>query len=163
MNARILVLADTHLRPGQLERLPTEVWNAADRADLIIHAGDMTCQELLDALTKSAPVHAVRGNNDLGHLDGLPDTLDVQIAGVAIGVVHDSGPRAGRENRMHRRFPDAALVVFGHSHEPVDVVTGHGQQLFNPGSPTTRRRQPRCSYGWVIIANGVPTTRIVLL
>jgi len=67
--------------------------------------------------------------------------------------VHDAGPAAGRPARLRRWFPGAALVVFGHSHIPMDRAET-GQRIFNPGSPTDRRRQPRGTLGLLDVADG---------
>ena len=83
-----------------------------------------------------------------------PETLDVELAGVRVGMVHDSGPARGREGRMAERFPDCDLVVFGHSHIPWDTVGPGGQMLFNPGSPTGHRRQPHRTAGVVRLEGG---------
>ena len=71
-----------------------------------------------------------------------------------MAMVHDSGARKGRENRMRRWFPDADVVVFGHSHDPVDAEGTDGQRLFNPGSATQRRRQPQASFGVLEVEDG---------
>lgn len=163
MLTRLLVLADTHIKADALERLPDVVWDAAAEASAILHAGDVVCTELLDELGRHAPVHAVLGNNDVGRVDFLPDRCRLSFDGIRIAMVHDSGPRSGREGRMHRWFPDDDVVVFGHSHEPVDVVTTHGQRLFNPGSPTQRRRQPNCSFGTISVIDGEARTKIISL
>lgn len=158
---RVLVLADTHLGVD-LTKLPAEVWAEASGADVVLHAGDVVTRDLLDALGALAPVHAVLGNNDRGLVGQLPDRLELDLAGVRVGMVHDSGARAGRERRMRRWFPDAQLVVFGHSHEPVDAVGEDGQRLFNPGSAVQRRRQPRRTIGLLELADGhVADHRIV--
>lgn len=149
----MLVLSDTHLGAA-LERLPAEVWAMADRADAIVHAGDVTGPELLAALGERAPLHAVLGNNDHGLEPTLPEVLELELGGVAIGVVHDSGATAGRAARMRRRFPDAAVVVFGHSHDPVVERTDDGLLLVNPGSPTQRRRQPVHTVAWLELDAG---------
>jgi uncharacterized protein len=152
----VLVLADTHLTGDGLDRLPSTVWRALDRATAVLHAGDVTEAELLHRLGSSVPVHAVLGNND-HQLDGqLPERLELAIGGHRIAMVHDSGARVGRELRLRRWFPHAALVVFGHSHLPLNAPSGHGQLLFNPGSPTQRRRAPQATFGWITIgARGV--------
>jgi uncharacterized protein len=150
----VLVLADTHLRADQLERLPEAVRRHAETADVILHAGDVVSAALLDDLSAHAPVHAVRGNNDHGLRDRLPETVELAIEGVRIAMVHDSGTRQGRPRRMHRRFPDAGIVVFGHSHDPVAEEGVEGQFLFNPGSPTQRRRQPEHTIGLLDLRDG---------
>jgi putative phosphoesterase len=150
---RVLVLSDTHLG-ADLGKLPPEVWDELDRADVVLHAGDVLTQDLLDALGRRAPVHAVLGNNDRALVGRLPDRIEVELGGVRVGMVHDSGVRAGRELRMRRWFPRADLVVFGHSHEPVDAEGLDGQRLFNPGSAVQRRRQPRRTIGRLDLADG---------
>jgi len=149
----VLVVSDTHLG-ADLGKLPAEVWAAADRSDVILHAGDVVTGELLDALGQRAPVHAVLGNNDRGLIGRLPDRLELELAGVRVAMVHDSGARAGRERRMRRWFPEADLVVFGHSHEPIDQEGVDGQRLFNPGSAVQRRRQPHRTIGELRLADG---------
>lgn len=159
---RILVLADTHMRPDRDRDLPAVVWREALDVDVILHAGDVTTGHLLDALGRCAPVHAVLGNND-GELRGLvPETVELVLGGVRVGMIHDSGPSAGRAARMRRRFPDADLVVYGHSHIPLDEAGVDGQILFNPGSCTERRRQPHHTYGLLELVDGeVRERRIV--
>jgi putative phosphoesterase len=151
----IIVLSDTHIRHGSRRRLPDPVYAALGDADLILHAGDLLVPELLEDLSGFAPVRAVLGNNDVSELVGvLPDQLVFEHEGVRIAMVHDAGPSAGRAARMHRLFPDAALVVFGHSHIPCDKQGVDGQRLFNPGSPTERRRQPRHTFGIIDVEDG---------
>ncbi|MFL6205995.1 MAG: metallophosphoesterase family protein [Acidimicrobiales bacterium] len=137
---RVLALSDTHLTQASLRRMPPEVWTMADAADVILHAGDVIDAAVLDALGERAPVHAVLGNNDRGLR--LPEVVELELAGVALAMVHDSGARAGRARRMARRFPGARVVLFGHSHDPLLEEGDAGQLLVNPGSPTQRRRQP---------------------
>jgi putative phosphoesterase len=125
------------------------------RADLILHAGDVCTASVLDELSSYAPVRVVRGNND--GLDvlawGAPETLELDLAGLPVAVVHDSGQATGRHARLGRRFPSARLVVFGHSHIPVDQAAD-GLRIFNPGSPTDRRRQPQGTFGLLRIDDG---------
>jgi putative phosphoesterase len=140
---RVVVLADTHIRRGGSRRLPDAVYAELGRADVVLHAGDVLVPELLDELRRFAPVHAVLGNNDDVELARvLPETQLLTIDGVRVGMIHDSGARAGRPGRMRRRFPGADVVVFGHSHQPVCEVGVDGQLLVNPGSPIERRRAP---------------------
>jgi putative phosphoesterase len=148
-----LVLADTHLR-ADLSGLPSEVWDALDGADVVLHAGDVLTADLLDALRARVPVHAVLGNNDVALRGRLPERLEMELGGVRVAMVHDSGARVGREHRMRRWFPDAQLVVFGHSHEPLDAEGVDGQRLFNPGSAVQRRRQPRRTMGLIDLVDG---------
>jgi putative phosphoesterase len=151
---RVVVLADTHIRRGSRRRLSDAVVAELEHADVILHAGDLLVPELLDELSGFAPVHAVLGNNDQELVGCLPEHLVVDIDGVRIAMVHDSGARAGRAGRMRRRFPDAALVVFGHSHIPADELGIDGQLLFNPGSPTERRGQPHHTLGRLELIDG---------
>lgn len=150
---RVLVLADTHLG-ADLAKLPAEVWSQLDRCDVVLHAGDVVTRDLLDALGERAPVHAVLGNNDGSLVGWLPDRLELELGGVRVGMVHDSGTKAGRERRMRRWFPGTDLVVFGHSHEPVDSFGVDGQRLFNPGSAVQRRRQPQRTIGLLELSGG---------
>lgn len=146
---RALVLADTHVADGSLRRLPEAVLALAAEADVILHVGDVTGPRLLAELARYAPVHAVLGNNDAALAGRLAEELVVDLDGVAVAMVHDSGPRAARERRLRRRFPAAAVVLFGHSHIPFDGEGVDGQRLFNPGSPTQRRAQPERTVGWL--------------
>lgn len=120
--------------------MPATAWAHLRRADVILHAGDVVGPELLAELRALAPVHAVLGNNDHRLAGVLPETVETVIDGVRVAVVHDSGARAGRPGRMHRRFPAADLVVFGHSHQPAHEEGVEGQRLLNPGSATWKRR-----------------------
>lgn len=139
MSQLAVVLADTHI-PRRAKALPDSLLPHLNRADLILHAGDLMDLALLDTLTGYAPVKAVRGNLDPP--DGqLPEMLEFEFGGVPIAMVHDSGPKKGRRNRMRRRFPEARVVVFGHSHIPW-LEDEEGLLLLNPGSPTDKRRQP---------------------
>ncbi len=160
---RVVVLADTHVRRGGRRELPTSGLGHLRRADVILHAGDVLEQWFLDDLAELAPVHAVLGNNDVG-LD-LPERLQVELEGVRIGMVHDSGARTGRQARMHRWFPSCDLVVFGHSHIPFDGRgQGGTQRLLNPGSPTDKRTQPHHTLAVLEVDNAmIRRTRIVEL
>jgi putative phosphoesterase len=132
-------------------------------ADVVLHAGDVCVAPVLDELAQYAPVTAVCGNNDGPDVVewGAPETVELDLAGLRVAMIHDSGQAAGRTARMRRRFPEADLVVFGHSHIPMDV-TGDGVRVFNPGSPTGRRRQPHGTVGLLDIEDGqLVSARIV--
>lgn len=150
----VVVLSDTHIRRGGSRRLPDAAYAHLDTADLVLHAGDVLVGEVLDELAGFAPVHAVLGNNDVELVGVLPETLLVEVDGVRIAMIHDSGPSAGRPGRMRRRFPGADVVVFGHSHIPWDAEALDGQLLFNPGSPTERRAQPAHTLGTLDLEDG---------
>lgn len=164
-----MVLADTHIRrtgshsAPALGRLPDAAYAHLEQADVILHAGDILVGEVLDELRGFAPVHAVLGNNDTELLGLLPETLSLDLDGVRLAMVHDSGPAAGRAGRMRRRFPDAGVVVFGHSHIPWDDAGVDGQLLFNPGSPTERRSQPHRTLGTLDLDGGRVVSRIHIL
>ena len=158
---RVVVLADTHVRRGGRKVVPQAAVEHLRRADAILHAGDVLEQWFLDDLAEIAPVSAVLGNNDVD-LD-LPERLEVVLDGVRIGMVHDSGNRTGREARLARWFPACDLVVFGHSHAPIDI-RGHSQRLLNPGSPTDKRTQPHHTLALLDLAGGrMARTQIVEL
>jgi hypothetical protein len=151
---RVAVLSDTH-GPRHWQACPPAVAEHLRGADRILHAGDVCIPDVLDELSTFAPVLVVRGNNDGTGVAawGAPDRLDFELDGLPVGMVHDSGPAVGRGARLRRMFPQARLVVFGHSHIPLDEV--HGQQrIFNPGSPTDRRRQPHGTMGLLEIEAG---------
>ncbi|HEX3946757.1 MAG TPA: metallophosphoesterase family protein, partial [Acidimicrobiales bacterium] len=135
------------------------VLEALARAQVILHAGDVVSPAALDgfralAAGSGARFHAVLGNNDGALAGSLPETVLVELGGVRVGMVHDAGRREGRPARLHRRFPAADLVVFGHSHVPCDEIGMGGQRLFNPGSPTQRRAQPERTVGLLELAGG---------
>lgn len=153
----VLLLADTHLGEGQSRRLVERLGDHLETADVIIHAGDVTDASVLAALSEFAPVHAVLGNNDHGPV--LPQRLVVVLDGCDVGVVHDSGPAAGRSTRLRRWFPEADVVVFGHSHLPwheVDVRPEdcHVQHHVNPGSAMQRRSAPHHTAGLLRVHEG---------
>ncbi|MBO4275138.1 metallophosphoesterase family protein [Microbispora triticiradicis] len=151
---KVVVLADTHA-PRRWKSCPPAVARHLRGADLILHAGDVCTAEVLVELSAYAPVRAVLGNNDGPDVAawGAPETLELDLGGLRVGMIHDSGQTTGRTARMRRRFPGADLVVYGHSHIPMDV-TGDGVRVFNPGSPTDRRRQPHGTIGLLDIAGG---------
>jgi putative phosphoesterase len=161
---RVGVVADTHLRRGWARQLPAKAVVELERTDVILHAGDLVIPEVLDRLGELAPVHAVLGNNDAELVGALPEELVLDLEGVRVAMVHDSGPLSGREARLRRRFPDADVVVFGHSHIPWDAAGVDGQWLLNPGSPTERRRQPSKTMATMDLDGGrLVATRIVVV
>jgi len=151
---KIVALSDTHA-PRRWRACPPPVARHLRGADLILHAGDVCTAAVLDELSGFAPVQAVRGNNDGPDVAawGAPGAIELDLAGLRVAMIHDSGPAAGRSARMRRRFPDADLVVFGHSHIPLDK-SGDGVRIFNPGSPTDRRRQPHGTIGLLMVSAG---------
>jgi hypothetical protein len=144
----IAVISDTHMPRGS-RRLPPACLERLAAADLIVHAGDLSTLGVLRELERLGPVIAVCGNVDDAELRAiLPDTRVISVAdGVEVAVIHDAGPSRRRLERMRARFPGAAAVIFGHSHLPLHERAPDGFQLFNPGSPTERRRAPQRTMG----------------
>ena len=151
---RVVVLSDTHA-PRRWRSCPPPVAAQLRGADLILHAGDVCTAAVLDELRQYAPVTAVLGNNDGPDVAGwgAAPAAELDLDGLRVAMLHDSGPASGRLARMRHAFPRADLVVFGHSHIPLDQ-SGYGLRIFNPGSPTDRRRQPRGTLGVLRIEDG---------
>ena len=152
---RIAVVSDTHL-PRGTRVLPERCVAELRAADLILHAGDIATVAVLEELEAlGPPVRAVLGNVDEPALArrGVPAELTLEAEGARIAMVHDAGPAKGRLERLRARFPDTDAVVFGHSHIPLHEQAG-GFQIFNPGSPTDRRRQPHHTMGVADVARG---------
>jgi uncharacterized protein len=151
---RIVVLSDTHA-PRRWKSCPPAVAAQLRGADLILHAGDVCTAAVLDELTQYAPVTAVAGNNDGPDVAawGATETAALTPEGLRIAMIHDSGQATGRLARMRARFPEADVVVFGHSHIPLDIA-GETLRIFNPGSPTDRRRQPHGTVGVLDVTDG---------
>ena len=151
---RVVVLSDTH-SPRRWKGCPPVVAEHLRGADLILHAGDVCTADVLIELSSYAPVQAVLGNNDLPEVAewGAPEVLELELEGIQIGMLHNSGQADRRLERMRRRFPDADLVIFGHSHIPLDIEAG-GFRIFNPGSPTDKRRQAYGTLGILKISDG---------
>jgi len=143
----LAIISDTHLPRGR-RRLPESCLRSLRCADHILHAGDIYTAAILDDLRGlGPPLTAVHGNVDDSSLrKRLPARVELEVDGVSLGMVHDAGPRVGRLPRLREWFPDAVAVVFGHSHIPLLERDG-GFQIFNPGSPTDRRRQPQRTMG----------------
>lgn len=141
--------------PKGNRRLPERCLELIGAAEATIHAGDFFAASVLADLRALCPVVlAVQGNVDEPALrHELQRELEVELGGRRLALVHDAGPAKGRLARMRRRFPEAHAVVFGHSHLPLHEEEG-GFQIFNPGSPTERRRAPRASMGLLSNASG---------
>ena len=160
MSLLAVVIADTHV-PRRARALPENLLAHLGRADLILHAGDLMVGDLLHELGAYAPVLAVRGNLDPLDLD-LPETLEFDFGGAKVAMIHDSGRKQGRRARLRRRFPDARVVVFGHSHIPF-LEDEDGLMLLNPGSPTDKRRQPHYTFALLHAEEGRLRAEIVVL
>ena len=150
----LAVIADTHMPRGP-RRLPDACVRHVAAADLVLHAGDIATQGVLDEIAAiGPPVQAVWGHVDEPALrEALPWEHEADIGGARIAMVHDAGPAKGRLARLRRRFPEAHAVVFGHSHIPLHDEH-EGFQVFNPGSPTERRRQPHHTMGLARVDRG---------
>ena len=161
---RVVVVSDTHA-PRFWKSCPPAVASRLEGVDLILHAGDVCTPEVLHELSAFAPVRVVLGNNDGPDVAdwGAPETLELDLDGLRVGMIHDAGPKEGRLARMHHRFPTADLVVFGHSHIPLDAADDR-MRILNPGSPTDKRRQPHRTLAELTITDGrLVAARIVEL
>lgn len=151
---RAAIIADTHL-PRGARKLPRRCVELIAGADALIHAGDFVTEQAFSEIASlGVPLHAVHGNVDEPALQArLPAELEVELAGVRIAVVHDAGARIGRWERLRARFPEADCVIFGHTHQP-EHRRSPDFEIFNPGSPTERRRAPSRSMGIAEIDRG---------
>lgn len=160
---QIAIISDTHLPRGS-RRLPENCVARLKRAELILHAGDLMRLSILRELESYGPVVAVHGNvDDLEVRQALPEVAIVQAGGARVAVIHDAGPAKGRLARLRRRFPDADAAVFGHSHLPLHERSEDGFQIFNPGSPTERRRAPRHTMGVARVKDGRVSFELIAL
>jgi len=150
----LAIISDTHL-PRGARAIPDACLERMRAADAILHAGDLVALEVLALLESlGPPVHAVHGNIDEPDVRmRLPAVRVVEAAGTRIVMTHDGGPSGGRLDRLRRRFRDADAVVFGHSHLPLHEERD-GFHIFNPGSPTDRRRAPAHTMGVATAADG---------
>jgi putative phosphoesterase len=150
---RVAITGDTHMPKGA-RKLPARCIELLAGADLIVHTGDFSERSVLEQLQGLGRVLAVHGNVDSDELRReLPERLTVDLEGAGLGLVHDAGPSRGRIGRLRCEFPEADAVVFGHSHMPLHE-TGGGFQIFNPGSPTERRRAPTRTMGLATVSAG---------
>lgn len=160
----IAIISDTHLPRGN-RSLPTECVSRLRAADLIIHAGDLITVRVLEQLRAIGEVAAVAGNVDDAAVRALlPGRLELTIGDLRLGVIHDAGAAKGRLQRLRRSFNATDAVIFGHSHIPMlerDPATGF--QIFNPGSPTDKRRQPDYTMGWAHVSGSEISFEIVNL
>ena len=157
---RLAIISDTHM-PRGTRRLPDSCVAELERADAVLHCGDLMRAEVLAQLKAyGPPVHAIRGNVDDPGI-GLPERLEEDFGGVRVAMVHDPGPKKGRLERLRTRFPQAAAVLFGHTHMPEHLVADDGFQAFNPGSPTERRRAPTHTMGIGTVEAGRLTLELV--
>jgi putative phosphoesterase len=150
----IAIISDTHMPRGE-RRLPDACVERLRAADLIVHAGDFSRLEVLEQVRAFGPVVGVYGNTDDVLLTtALPEATVIPVDTRKLAVIHDAGPAQGRLRRLRARFAGADAVVFGHSHIPLHERAPDGFQIFNPGSPTERRRQPRHTMGMCRLNDG---------
>jgi uncharacterized protein len=145
------VLSDTHIWRNGRRVLPPEVPALFHRFDvsLILHAGDINDNAVLDALVQVAPLIAVQGNNDNADLRAVLAMKETLVVGDRrIGLIHGHGGKTARDVAFDA-FPDTCdLVVYGHSHIP--RIEQHEKTIyFNPGSPTDRRWGPHFGIGLI--------------
>ena len=160
---QIAIISDTHLPKG-LRRLPDACVERLAEADLVIHAGDFIRTSVLRELQAYTRLTAVHGNVDEYEVRAdLAPTAVLDADGVKIAVIHDAGPAHQRLQRLRHRFPDASAVVFGHSHQPLHETAADGFQIFNPGSPTERRRAPHHTMGLARAESGGLTFELIEL
>ncbi len=159
----LAIISDTHM-PRGARQLPAACVKRLLRADLIVHAGDLMQLSVLRQLEVYGTVVAVQGNvDDLRLRQLLPLTRTIDLEEISIAVVHDAGPAQGRVQRLRRRFPGAGAVVFGHSHLPAHERAADGFQIFNPGSPTERRRSPHHTMGVAHVSGAEITFQLIAL
>jgi putative phosphoesterase len=159
---RVGVISDTHI-PARARALPASVVAAFDGVDAILHAGDVFVPDVLVELEAIAPVHGVLGNGDGWSLHGvLPERARLELAGLTIGMIHDSGQTQGRRRRMAAAFPGCRVVVFGHSHQPF-VEDDGSLLLLNPGSAVDPRRAKVPTVAVLEIDQGRPRATLVEL
>jgi putative phosphoesterase len=152
----VAIVSDTHMPRGG-RRLPAACAERIAAADLLLHAGDFVTVEVLRELERiGPPLVGVHGNVDTAEVRRLlPAERVVGVEDARIAMVHDAGASAGRLERMRRRFGERAdAVVFGHSHLPLHEQAADGFQIFNPGSPTERRRAPAHTMGLARVEEG---------
>jgi putative phosphoesterase len=151
---QVAIISDTHM-PRGARQIPPACLERCAAADAILHAGDLSDVAVLELLRElGPPVHAIHGNVDSAAVCALlPARLELRLGDVRVGMTHIPGPAKGRLARLREDFPSCDAVVFGHTHMPE-----HGQldgfQIFNPGSPTERRRAPVHTMGLAVIEGG---------
>jgi putative phosphoesterase len=151
------VISDTHI--PHFKKIPAGVWQHFAGVELIIHAGDLSVLSVISELETIAPVIAVQGNIEYEEvITLLPIKREILVGNCRIGIVHILGEVSNRVRLARHEFPTARVVVYGHSHIPYNQEHD-GQLLFNPGSATDRRRQPRCSIGMLYIDDDLGSVR----
>ncbi|WP_377889060.1 metallophosphoesterase family protein [Alkalihalobacillus sp. R86527] len=154
---KIIIISDTHM-PRKGKNLPLSLVNELEQTDHIIHAGDWQTLDVYEELKQYAPISGVYGNVDnleIRERFGLKAIL--RIESFKIGITHGHGRNKTTEKRAVDLFEkdDVDVIIFGHSHIPVHKEYD-GKIIFNPGSPTDKRRQPKFSFGKLTLSEGKP-------
>lgn len=158
---RVIVLSDTHM-PKRAKELPSELVRELEQADLIIHAGDWQTIEVVEMLRPYGPIEGVYGNVDSEYIkQQFPEKKLLEINGFKIGIVHGHGQKQTTEKRALNAFTEESLdlLIFGHSHIPVKKQIGE-MWVFNPGSPTDKRRQEFYSFGVLDITDALEINHV---
>lgn len=152
---KIGVISDTHIR-SSAKLLPNIIYKAFDGADMILHAGDILIDEVIIELETIAPVYAVAGNNDgYDMLYKYGSKRIIEANGKRIGLTHGTSGRRTYLNAYAEFLENNVdCVVYGHSHKPHNEVIG-GVLFFNPGSPISRRFEPRYSLGILYVEKDI--------
>jgi putative phosphoesterase len=153
---RIGVISDTHLTERAV-KLPVVLVEGLSGVDLILHAGDWVSPAVISLVEQMAPVEGIAGNNDGADIiDRFGRQKLLELDGFRIGLVHGDGIRKTTEERARETFqadrPD--IVIFGHSHIPY-MRQIDGMLMFNPGSPTDKRKQAQFSYGIIELKDDI--------
>ena len=161
---RIAIVSDTHMPRGP-RALPGDCVAQLRDADAIIHLGDFMRLEIVDQIEAyGPPLYGVYGNMDEPAIrHRFPASQTIELGGKRFGMLHDSGPSANRNQRLRLAFPDTDAVLFGHSHMPEHRSDGSGFQIFNPGSPTERRRAPAHTMGIATIEDDELTFELLVV
>lgn len=154
---KIGVLSDTHI-PYSTKNLPEKVLEILHGTDAILHCGDFQALTVVETLSSITEFYGVYGNMDPAEIRRLlPEKRVINLAGAKLGLIHGSGPPAGIEDRVMHSFYDEEvdIIVFGHSHSPMNKTTKEGILLFNPGSPTDKRFAESNSMGILTIGEKI--------
>lgn len=143
---KMLVISDTHI-PRSAHDIPEAIYKEIENVDMIVHAGDIVEKDLLEKLQSLRPTKAVYGNMDSGALRHiLKEKEIIEVGDVKIGLIHGYGAPANLLDTVAGEFKGADVIIFGHSHEAVNVEKD-GVLFFNPGSPTDKIFAKSNSYG----------------
>jgi len=148
---RIGVISDTHglLRP--------EVFEVFSEVDLIIHAGDIGPSSILDDLKAIAPVVAVWGNTDGFEIrHAVPEIIEQEIEGLSFVVVHGHQLGSPTPENLTTRWPDALVIIYGHTHRPLLTLVDNVVTVMNPGGAGQRRFDLPPSVGILELEPGIP-------